>query len=171
MKMRKVNLCPSVSKLRFTFFHKSNCGKINPFVKNGKSTSSLNKISKSWFRKIKSRKYKLFSSKVTKGEVKQDNFDNLQHNVSINDGLQTEFFPPELLMMIFYRVDDQLWLAFGSLSNSRHSTKSPRFVCQKWNAILSSIEFWQKYHKYWNNRLPEKTLEENWSWQVYANLR
>ena len=171
MKMRKVNLRPSVSKLCFTFFHKSNCGKINPFIKNGKSTSCLNKISKSWFRKIKSRKHKFFSSVVTKGEVKQDNFDNLLHNVSINDEFQIEFFPPELLMMIFYRVDDQLWLAFGSSSNSRHSTKSPRFVCQKWNAILSSIEFWQKYHKYWNNRLPEKTLEEYWSWQVYANLR
>ena len=171
MKMRKVNLRPSASKLCFTFFHKSNCGKINLFVKNGKSTSCLNKISKSWFRKIKSRKHKFFSSVVTKGEVKQDNFDNLQHNVSINDELQIEFFPPELLMMIFYRVDDQLWLAFGSLSNKRYSNRSPRLVCQKWNGIISSVEFWQKYHKYWNNHLPEKTLKEYWSWQVYANLR
>ena len=169
--MRKVNLRSSVSKSCFIFFHESNCGKKNPFVKNGKSTSCLNKISKSWFKKIKSRKHKFFPSVVTKEEVTHDNFDNLQQNVSINDEFQIEFFPPELLMMIFYRVDDQLWLAFGSLSNSRHSTKSPRFVCQKWNAILSSIEFWQKYHKYWNNYLPEKTLEEYWSWQVYANLR
>ena len=148
MKMRKVNLRSSVSKSCFIFFHESNCGKKNPFVKNGKSTSCLNKISKSWFKKIKSRKHKFFSSVVTKREVKQDNYDLFQHNVSKNNEL-----------------------SIGSLSNSRHSTKSPRFVCQKWNAILSSIEFWQKYHKYWNNYLPEKTLEEYWSWQVYANLR
>ena len=108
---------------------------------------------------------------MTKKVEKQDKYEIVKHNVSNNDELQLEYFPPELLRMIFYRVDAQLWLAFGTISNSTHFTRSPRLVCQKWNAIISSVEFWQKYHKYWNNRLPEKTLKEYWSWQVYANLR
>ena len=169
--MRQIHLRSSVLKTCFTFFHKRNSRKNIPCIKNGKSTSSLNKISKSGFKKIKSRKAKFLSSVVTKKVVKQDKYEIFQHNVSNNDESQLEHFPPELLMMIFYRVDDQLWLAFGSDSKSRCSTKSPRLVCQKWNDIISSVEFWQKYHKYWNNQLPKKTLNEYWSWQVYANLR
>ena len=169
--MRKVRLRPFVSKTCSTFLHRRNSRKKIMCVKNGESTSTSNKISKSGFKKIKSRKHKFLSSVVNKKVVKQDKYQIFQHNVSNNDELQLEHFPPELLMMIFYRVNDQLWLAFGSVSNRRHSTKSPRLVCQKWNAIISSVEFWQKYHKYWNNHLPEKTLNEYWSWQVYANLR
>ena len=169
--MRKISLRLSVSKTCFTFLHRRNCRKKIPCIKNGKSTSSSNKISKSWCQKIKSMKHKFFSSTVTKKVEKQDKFEIFEHNVSNNDELQLEHLPPELLMMIFYRVDDQLWLAFGSLSNNRDSNRSPRLVCQKWNGIISSVEFWQKYHKYWNNHLPEKTLKEYWPWQVYANLR
>ena len=169
--MRKISLRLFVSKTCFTFLHRRNRRKKIPCIKNGKSTSSSNKISKSWFQNIKSKKLKFSSSTVMKKEVKQEKYKVCQHKVSNNDDLKLEHFPPELLMMIFYRVDAQLWLAFGSISNSRHFTRSPRLVCQKWNAIISSVKFWQKYHKYWNNHLPEKALKEHWSWQVYANLR
>ena len=74
----------------FTFLHTSNCRKKIAYVNNGNSTSSPNKISQSWLKKIKSRKQKLFLSKVTKMKLEQDNCNIFQHNVKNTDELQLE---------------------------------------------------------------------------------
>ena len=89
------------------------------------------------------------------------------HNTEMSKKLELCDLPQELLYDILVRIPDQNWLAFG-LSDVN---QPPSLTCKRWKALISTKNFWRRYHSYWQSKVPQKLFQSEQPWQYFASIR
>ena len=89
------------------------------------------------------------------------------HNTEMSKKLELCDLPQELLYDILVRIPDQNWLAFGLTDVNQ----PPSLTCKRWKALISTKNFWRRYHSYWQSKVPQKLFQSEQPWQYFASIR